>query len=90
MLEEVRAVPCCDILWVGYDNELAVSKAAQAMGLQVLLGPKDTPSTLNDLLEVGKWRLDILCGIEAQSLQEECVTRKLVTATIAKKVYNKR
>ena len=83
VLEEIRAVPCCDVLRVGYNNELAVSEAAQAVGLQVLLGPKDTPGTLNDLLEVGKGRLHILCGIEAQSLQEECMTRKLVTATVA-------
>ena len=68
VLEEVGAVPCCDVLWVGYDNELAVSEAAQAVGLQVLLGPKDTPCTLNDLFEVGKGWLHILCGVEAQSL----------------------
>ena len=75
VLEEVRAVPCCDVLRVGYDNELAVSKAAQAMGLQVLLGPKDTPSTLNDLLEVGKGWLHILCGVETQSLQKQRKTQ---------------
>ena len=51
VLEEVRKVSCCDIFWVGYDNELAVSEATQAVGLQVLLGPKDTPSTLDDLLQ---------------------------------------
>ena len=71
MLEEVGAMSHCDVLRVGYDNELAVSEAAQAVGLQVLLGPKDTPGTLNDLLEVGKGWLHILCGVEAQSLQEE-------------------
>ena len=83
MLEEVRAVPCCDVLRVGYDNELAIPEAAQAVGLQVLLGPKDTPSTFNDLLEVGKGQLDILCGVEAQSLQEECRIQILTTATVA-------
>ena len=71
VLKEFRAVSRCNVLWVGYDNELAVSKTAQAVALQVLLGPKDTPSTLNDFLEVGKGWLDILCGIEAKSLQEE-------------------
>ena len=73
--KEVRAVPCCDVIRVGYDSELAVSKATQAMGLevllQVLLGPKDTPSTLNDLLEIGKGRLHILCGVEAQSCRRK-------------------
>ena len=80
VLEEVRAVPRCNVLWVGYDNELAVAEATQAVGLQVLLGPKDTPGTLNDLFEVGKGWLDILCGIEAQSLQEECRTQILTTS----------
>ena len=62
---------CRNVLRVGYDNELAVPKAAQAVGLQVLLGPKVTPGTLDDLLEVGKGRLDILGGVETQSLQKE-------------------
>lgn len=62
---------CCNVLWVGYDNELAVPKAAQAVGLQVFLSPKVTSSTLDDLFEVGKWRLDILGGVETQSLQKE-------------------
>ena len=83
MLEEVRAESRCNILRVGYDNELAVPKAAQAVGFQVLLGPKDTPGTFNDLLEVSKGRLDILWGIEAQSLQEKCRTQILTTTTVA-------
>ena len=62
---------CCNVLWVGYDNELAVPEAAQAVGLQVFLSPKVTSSTLDDLFEVGKWRLDILGGVETQSLQKE-------------------
>ncbi len=33
VLEELRAVSSCDVLWVGYNNELAVTKAAQAVGL---------------------------------------------------------
>jgi hypothetical protein len=33
VLEELGAVSSCDVLRVGYDNELAVPEAGQAVGL---------------------------------------------------------
>ena len=70
VLEELRALSSSNVLWVGYYDELAVSQATQAVALQILLVPEGTSSTLDDLLEVGKGWLDVLCGIEAQPLQE--------------------
>ena len=71
MLEEVRAQTSRHIFKRWDDNKVSTFQAVQTVVSEVSFSPKHTTGTLYYLFKVSKWWLDVLSGMEKQSLEKD-------------------